>query len=104
MSDNRGLLIIGDDAILTGEVKNCREIDVHGYVQGTLDAGRIVVHPEGRLFGTVRAETADVLGEVQGDIRIQQLISIREFGVRRRQRQIRPPLDGGRRRADGKRA
>lgn len=80
MSDTRGLLIIGDDAILTGDVKNCREIDVHGYVQGTLDAGKIVVHPEGRLFGTVRAETAEVHGEVQGDIRIQQLIAIRDSG------------------------
>lgn len=80
MSDNRGVLVIGEDAILKGEIKNCREIEIYGYVEGKLDAGRVVVHPQGRLYGTIKAETADVHGEMQGDVRVRQLISIRNTG------------------------
>lgn len=80
LSDNRGQLVIGEDAILKGDIKNCREIEIYGYVEGTLEAGKVVVHPQGRLYGKVRAETAEVQGEVQGDIRIRQLIAIRRSG------------------------
>lgn len=81
MADNRGVLVIGEDTILKGDIKNCREIEVYGYVEGTLEAGRVVVHPDGRLYGTIRAETAEIKGELQGDIRIKQLISIRQSGT-----------------------
>lgn len=81
MSDNRGVLIIGEDAILQGEIRNCREIEVHGYVEGKLDAGNVVVQPNGRLFGTIRAETAEVHGELQGDVRVKHLIAIRNTGT-----------------------
>lgn len=81
MSDNRGVLIIGEDAILQGEIRNCREIEIHGYVEGKLDAGNVVVQPNGRLFGTIRAETAEVHGELQGDVRVKQLISIKSTGT-----------------------
>ena len=80
MSDNRGVLVIGEDAILKGEIRNCREIEIYGYVEGKLDAGRVVVHPQGRLYGTVKVETADIAGEMQGDVRVKQLISIRQSG------------------------
>jgi cytoskeletal protein CcmA (bactofilin family) len=81
VADNRGVLIIGEDAVLQGEIRNCREIEIHGYVEGKLDAGNVVVQPNGRLFGTIRAETAEVHGELQGDVRVKQLIAIRNTGT-----------------------
>lgn len=81
MSDNRGVLVIGEGAILQGEVSNCREIEISGYVEGKLDAGKVVVNPQGRLFGTIRAENAEVHGELQGDVRVKQLIAIRSTGT-----------------------
>ena len=81
MSDNRGVLVIGEDAILQGEIRNCREIEVSGYVEGNLDAGKVVVNPQGRLFGTIRAENAEVHGELQGDVRVKQLIAIKSTGT-----------------------
>lgn len=81
MSDNRGVLVIGEDAILQGEVRNCREIEIYGYVEGKLDAGNVIVHPPGRLFGTIRAENAEVHGALQGDVRVKQLIAIRNTGT-----------------------
>lgn len=81
MSDNRGVLVIGEDAILKGEIRNCREIEIFGYVEGKLEAGRVVVHQQGRLFGTVKAESAEVHGAMQGDVRVKQLIAIRATGT-----------------------
>jgi cytoskeletal protein CcmA (bactofilin family) len=75
------VLIIGEDAILQGEIRNCREIEIYGYVEGRLEAGNVVVHPQGRLFGTIRAENAEVHGELQGDVRIKQLIAIKSTGT-----------------------
>ncbi|HMN36530.1 MAG TPA: polymer-forming cytoskeletal protein [Hyphomicrobium sp.] len=80
MSDNKGVLVIGTDTILQGEVRNCQEIEVFGHVEGNLDAAKVVVHKQGRLFGIVKAENADIQGEAQGDIRVRQLISIRSSG------------------------
>lgn len=81
MSDNRGVLVIGEDAILKGEIRNCREIEIFGYVEGLLEANKVVVHPQGRLFGTVKAESAEVFGQLQGDVRIKQLIAIKSSGT-----------------------
>ena len=81
MSDNRGVLVIGEDAILKGEIRNCREIEIFGYVEGLLEAGKVTVHPQGRLFGNVKAETAEVFGQLQGDVRVKQLIAIRSSGT-----------------------
>lgn len=74
------MLVIGEEAILKGEIKNCREIEIYGYVEGLLEADKVTVHPEGRLFGTVKADTADVHGQVQGNVRIKQLIAIWRTG------------------------
>jgi cytoskeletal protein CcmA (bactofilin family) len=81
VSDNRGVLVIGEDAILQGEIRNCREIEIYGYVEGKLDAGNVILHPPGRLFGTIKAENADVHGELQGDVRVKQLIAIKSTGM-----------------------
>jgi cytoskeletal protein CcmA (bactofilin family) len=81
VSDNRGVLIIGEETVLTGEIKNCREIEIYGHVDGKLDAGNVIVHQQGSLFGTVKAETAEIHGTMQGDARIKQLISIKSSGT-----------------------
>lgn len=75
------MLVIGEDAILKGEISNCREIEIFGYVEGKLEAGRVVVHPQGRLTGIVRAESAEVFGQLQGEVRVKQLISIKSSGT-----------------------
>lgn len=80
MSAREGVLIIAGDAILQGKVRNCRELEVFGYVDGQVAADRLVVHQGGRCFGTVKAGTAEVHGTLQGAIGIKELISIRATG------------------------
>ena len=53
-----------------------RSLDIHGYVEGGIDAEELCIHPGGRVFGTVRADHLEVNGHLQGDVRVKNLIAI----------------------------
>lgn len=80
MSDNRGVLIIGEDAVLKGEVKSGQRIEIWGYVEGGVSASEVIVQEGGKLFGNVNADTAEIRGTIQGDVRVLQLIQIKSTG------------------------
>jgi cytoskeletal protein CcmA (bactofilin family) len=80
VTDNRGLLVLRDDAILKGEVRNCRQMQIFGYVEGTIATDELIIHQGGRCYGTVRAGSADIAGAVQGDIFVKNLINIQSTG------------------------
>ncbi len=80
MEDNSRVLIIREDTFLKGEIRNGGRIEVFGYVEGDIAGDLLVVQPGGRCFGKVKVDTADVRGQLQGDIHVRQLISIRGTG------------------------
>ena len=80
MSSNSGVLVIGSDAVLTGDVKGARQVEVYGTINGGVQAGDVTVREGGRLKGTVRSDTSTVEGTLEGDVRVQQLISIKNSG------------------------
>lgn len=80
MADNTGVLVVGADAVLTGTVKGARRVEVFGAVNGGVEAGDVTVRHGGRLHGSVRSDTSTVEGNLDGDIRVQQLISIKSSG------------------------
>jgi cytoskeletal protein CcmA (bactofilin family) len=81
MSDTRGVLIIGEGAVLKGEVKSGRKVEIWGYVEGGVTASEVVVQEGGKLFGQVKSDNAEIRGTLQGDVRVQQLIAIKSTGV-----------------------
>lgn len=81
MSETKGVLIIGSDAVLTGEIKNGRRVEVHGKLDGSVTADDVLVHQGGRIDGKVRATSADVRGEIEGDVRVTELIAIKSTGM-----------------------
>lgn len=80
MSDTQGVLIIGPDAVLNGEISQGRRVEVYGVVEGGVSAGDVIVHQGGRLSGKVVSNAADIRGDLQGDVRVHNLISIRSTG------------------------
>jgi cytoskeletal protein CcmA (bactofilin family) len=76
-----GAALIGHDMVIQGEIRHGGEIEVHGTVLGLLAADRVIVHPGGRVMGTVEVGSADVNGLVDGRIRVRNLISIGSSGV-----------------------
>jgi len=75
-----GVAIISDDTVLKGRIAHCKLLEVHGYVEGEVAAERLIVHPGGRVYGTVKADSADVFGTLQGNVAIKHLIKITASG------------------------
>jgi len=80
MADNRGVLVIGEDAVLKGTVSNGTRVEVLGYLEGGVSSAEVVVHEGGRLFGNVKTGKAAVHGTLQGDVRVKELITIKSTG------------------------
>ena len=76
-----GAAIIAEDLIVTGEIRNGGHVEVRGYVEGTVSAERVSIHPGGRVFGTLLADNAEVFGTMQGKVAIKQLMNIGSTGV-----------------------
>lgn len=80
MSGNPGVLLVREDTIFKGEVRNCRQMEVYGYVEGDVAADKVLIHQNGRCFGKLSANSADVHGTLQGNVVIKNLINIRSTG------------------------
>jgi cytoskeletal protein CcmA (bactofilin family) len=72
--------IIQEDTIIKGKIRNCRQMEIHGYVEGELAAESVLIHQGGTFYGTLKTDKADVAGSVQGEIFVKNLISIRSSG------------------------
>lgn len=77
---HQGVLILREDAIFKGEIRNCRQIEIYGYVEGDVAAQSLLVHQGGRCFGTIKTDQAEIHGTVQGDVVVKHLINIRSSG------------------------
>jgi cytoskeletal protein CcmA (bactofilin family) len=73
--------VIGADLVIRGRIKKCRALDVHGYVEGGIEAEDVRIHPGGRVFGTLKADRCEVNGHLQGDVHVKNLISIGSTGT-----------------------
>ncbi len=80
MGDSSRVLVIGEDTFLKGEVRNGGRIEVYGYIEGGVAGEHLIVKPGGRCFGTIQVEDADVHGTLQGEVFVNQLITIRSTG------------------------
>jgi cytoskeletal protein CcmA (bactofilin family) len=75
-----GFAFIGEDATLKGKVRKGGRFEVRGYFEGEIEAEHVVVHKGGRVFGTIKADSAEVHGLMQGVVGIKKLISISSTG------------------------
>lgn len=72
--------IIQEDTVIKGKIRNCRQMEIRGYFEGDLAAEDVRVLQGGTFFGTLKSESADVAGSVQGEVFVKNLISIRSSG------------------------
>jgi cytoskeletal protein CcmA (bactofilin family) len=80
VGESSRVLVISEDTYLKGDVRNGGRIEVYGYIEGSVAGDQLIVKPGGRCYGTVKVETADVHGNLQGEIFVKQLITIRGPG------------------------
>jgi cytoskeletal protein CcmA (bactofilin family) len=80
VAEYQGVLLVREDTIIRGEIRNCRQMEVYGYVEGNVATGSLLIHPNGQCYGTVKTESAEVRGTLQGDVVVKHLIQIRDTG------------------------
>jgi cytoskeletal protein CcmA (bactofilin family) len=76
VNDNRGVLVVSEDTIIKGSIRNGRQVEIHGYVEGEVASEALLIHRGGRLYGTIRTDSAEVHGEMQGEVFVKNLIAI----------------------------
>lgn len=70
-TDQRGntvVSIIGTDFIITGHVKCKGQAQIDGEVHGDIECRELVVGPEGRVTGDIKADDVVIHGRVEGSI------------------------------------
>ena len=74
--------MVNEDTVIRGvrELRNCRQLEVFGYLEGEVAAKNVLVHKNGRLFGKVKSDSAEIHGTVQGEVVVKNLIDIRSSG------------------------
>ena len=80
MSQQSGVMTIMEHTSITGRIAKCKVLELHGYVDGEVEADLIVVHETGRLYGRINAGDAEINGELQGEVTIRNLIKIGRVG------------------------
>jgi cytoskeletal protein CcmA (bactofilin family) len=82
VSGNPGVLVVTADTVIRGvkEMRNCRQLEVFGYVEGDIAAKAVLVHKDGKVFGRLKTDTAEIHGTLQGEVVVKNLIDIRSSG------------------------
>ena len=75
-----GHVLIGEGVKIKGEIRDCREIEIHGTVEGDLEAEVLIVHGNGVLTGNVKTDRAEVHGSIDGDISVKYLLAVKAKG------------------------
>lgn len=63
--------VLAQDLRITGEITSTGSIEILGDVDGTLTARGLIVGAEGRVTGTVAADTVEVKGRLDGIVASQ---------------------------------
>lgn len=81
MTTTRGRMLVAPDMAIKGSVNNCQAIEVQGYLEGEITAQSVVIVEGGRVFGRIKAETAEIRGQMQGDAVIKNILRIGASGA-----------------------
>lgn len=73
--------VLQEGTAIEGTIRNGGRVEIYGYIDGELHAASVIVHPGGKLIGTLHAGDAEVAGTLRGDIAIKNLIKIRSTGA-----------------------
>ena len=73
--------ILEKDSSFKGEFKSECDFRVDGCFEGSIETnGKVVIGKNGRIEGTVVCSSADIEGDINGTIHVEDLLSIRSTG------------------------
>lgn len=82
ISEVKALNTFAQDTKIIGNIESNGDIRIDGALEGNLNCkGRVVVGPEARIKGTIYAGNAEILGYVEGEITVIDLLSLKSSAV-----------------------
>lgn len=73
-----GITIVGAGTTITGDIESNGDIRIDGILIGNIiSKSKILVGPEGKIDGDVHGQQADILGNVNGKIKVTDLLQLR---------------------------
>ena len=77
-----GTSIIGQAVSLSGDITSTADIRIDGVVKGNVkSSARILIGADGVVEGDLDSLQADIMGSVKGNIKVKELLSLRENAV-----------------------
>ncbi|MBL0146608.1 MAG: polymer-forming cytoskeletal protein [Chitinophagaceae bacterium] len=74
--------IIGAGTVISGNIESNGDVRVDGKIIGNISAkAKVLVGPEGVVEGDIFGQHADVLGKVNGIIKVNDLLHLRGKGI-----------------------
>lgn len=79
----RGVSVIGPTLIFKGELTANEDLVIEGQIEGTIahQDKNLTVGKKGRVTADIHAQLVEVLGEVNGNIRADKLVTLRSTAV-----------------------
>ena len=75
-----GQVLIGEGVQIKGEIRECREIEIHGTMEGDLKADVVIVHETGLVKGNINTDRAEVHGSIDGEINVKFQLDVKATG------------------------
>ena len=76
-----GVLVVCAGITVTGDIRACRKLVVHGAVEATLPATTIEVGPTGQFHGRAEVETATIAGHFEGELIVTGCLTVTGNGT-----------------------
>ncbi len=82
INEVKALNTFAQDTKIIGNIESDGDIRMDGVLEGKLNCkGRVVIGPEARIKGTIYARNAEILGNVEGEITVIDLLSLKATAV-----------------------
>jgi cytoskeletal protein CcmA (bactofilin family) len=82
INEVKALNTFAQDTKIIGNIESDGDIRMDGVMEGKLNCkGRVVIGPEARIKGIINARNAEILGNVEGEIIVIDLLSLKATAV-----------------------
>lgn len=76
--DGASINLIGNGTGIVGDISSNGDMRIDGSLKGNIIiSGKLVVGPSGNIEGNVQCQNADVSGEINGKITVNELLSLK---------------------------
>lgn len=82
INEVKTLNTFAQDTKLTGNIESKGDLRIDGSLEGSINClGRVVIGPEARITGTISCSNAEIFGNVEGDVIVTDLLSLKSSSV-----------------------